>query len=155
MASFPFARRYLGNRFYFLFLRLLRCFSSAGSLRNAMDLRYGTWASPTWVSPFGNLRINSYLRLPAAYRSLSRPSSAPDAKAFSLCSCSLDHYVSFGSRLASLYLPVSITLLIKTSLYFRLFASFRYYLVFNVRQCAFGGLRWTRTTDLTLIRRAL
>ena len=26
------------------------------------------------VSPFGNLRINSYLRLPEAYRSLSRPS---------------------------------------------------------------------------------
>ena len=36
------------------------------------------------VSPFGNLRINSYLRLPEAYRSLSRPSSAPDAKAFPL-----------------------------------------------------------------------
>ena len=27
-----------------------------------------------------------YLRLPAAYRSLSRPSSAPNAKAFPLCS---------------------------------------------------------------------
>ena len=30
LACFPFARRYLGNRCYFLFLRLLRCFSSAG-----------------------------------------------------------------------------------------------------------------------------
>ena len=30
LASFPFARRYLENRFFFLFLRLLRCFSSAG-----------------------------------------------------------------------------------------------------------------------------
>jgi hypothetical protein len=28
----PFARRYLGNRFYFLFLQLLRCFSSLGWL---------------------------------------------------------------------------------------------------------------------------
>ena len=37
-----------------------------------------------WVSPFGNLRIIGYLLLPAAYRSLSRPSSAPDAKAFPL-----------------------------------------------------------------------
>ena len=37
-----------------------------------------------WVAPFGNLRINGYLLLPAAYRSLSRPSSAPDAKAFPL-----------------------------------------------------------------------
>ena len=36
------------------------------------------------VAPFGNLRINVYVPLPAAYRSLSRPSSAPDAKAFPL-----------------------------------------------------------------------
>ena len=36
------------------------------------------------VSPFGNLRITVYLQLPEAYRSLSRPSSAPDAKAFPL-----------------------------------------------------------------------
>ena len=39
---------------------------------------------PYRVSPFGNLRIKAYLQLPAAYRSLSRPSSAPDAKAFPL-----------------------------------------------------------------------
>ena len=30
LASFHFARRYFGNRCFFLFLRLLRCFSSAG-----------------------------------------------------------------------------------------------------------------------------
>ena len=30
LGSFPFARHYLGNRFFFLFLRLLRCFSSPG-----------------------------------------------------------------------------------------------------------------------------
>ena len=39
---------------------------------------------PYRVSPFGNLWIKAYLQLPAAYRSLSRPSSAPDAKAFPL-----------------------------------------------------------------------
>ena len=33
------------------------------------------------VSPFGNLRIKSYLLIPAAYRSLSRPSSPLRAKA--------------------------------------------------------------------------
>ena len=38
-----------------------------------------------WVSPFGNLRIEAYLQLPAAYRSLSRPSSALGAKASTLC----------------------------------------------------------------------
>ena len=36
------------------------------------------------VSPFGNPRINVCLRLPEAYRSLPRPSSAPSAKAFPL-----------------------------------------------------------------------
>ena len=40
--------------------------------------------APVWIAPFGNLRISAYLRLPAAYRSLSRPSSAPSAKAFPL-----------------------------------------------------------------------
>ena len=33
LGSFPFARRYLGNRSFFLFLRVLRCFSSPGALR--------------------------------------------------------------------------------------------------------------------------
>ena len=52
------------------------------------------------VSPFGNLRIYSHLHLPAAYRSLSRPSSAPNAKAFSMCSSSLDLVVvPFAYRL--------------------------------------------------------
>ena len=32
LGSFPFARRYLGNRSFFLLLRVLRCFSSPGSL---------------------------------------------------------------------------------------------------------------------------
>ena len=36
------------------------------------------------VAPFGNLRVTGYLLLTVAYRSLSRPSSAPDAKAFPL-----------------------------------------------------------------------
>ena len=43
-----------------------------------------------WVSPFGYLRISAHLQLPEAFRSLSRPSSAPDAKAFPLRSFTLD-----------------------------------------------------------------
>ena len=39
---------------------------------------------PMWIAPFGNLRIKVCLQLPAAYRSLPRPSSAPSAKAFTL-----------------------------------------------------------------------
>ena len=38
-----------------------------------------------WVSPFGNRRVKEYLPLTDAYRSLSRPSSPSDAKAFTAC----------------------------------------------------------------------
>ena len=48
------------------------------------DSMQDTWILSTWVAPFGNLRVNGYLLLTVAYRSLSRPSSAPDAKAFPL-----------------------------------------------------------------------
>ena len=47
--------------------------------------------SSPWGFPHSEIRgYNAYLQLPAAYRSLSRPSSAPDAKAFTLRSCSLE-----------------------------------------------------------------
>ena len=47
-------------------------------------LFYSVYDTLRWVSPFGYLRISAYLQLPEAFRSLSRPSSAPDAKAFPL-----------------------------------------------------------------------
>ena len=68
----------------FLFLRVLRCFSSPGSLRMTMDSSYGSGGLLHWVSPFRNLRVNGYLLLTAAYRSLSRLSSALSAKASTL-----------------------------------------------------------------------
>src|SRR5215217_5012565 len=42
------------------------------------------------VSPFGHPRINAYVRLPEAFRSLSRPSSPVRAKASTVRPCSLD-----------------------------------------------------------------
>ena len=48
------------------------------------------WILSSRVAPFGYPRINGYLLLPEAFRSLSRPSSAPDAKAFPLRSFQLD-----------------------------------------------------------------
>ena len=54
------------------------------------DSVYVTTGLLWWVSPFGHPRIVAYLQLPEAFRSLSRPSSAPDAKAFPLRSYSLD-----------------------------------------------------------------
>ena len=67
-----FARHYSGNRSLFLFLEVLRWFTSLGWLFRRL---YGG------VAPFGNLRLKGYLRLPEAFRSLSRPSSPPGAKA--------------------------------------------------------------------------
>ena len=84
LGSSHFARRYFGNRCFFLFLRLLRCFSSAGSLPYVMDWRMDDWSSSSRVSPFRDLRINGYLLLPEAFRSLSRLSSALSAKASTL-----------------------------------------------------------------------
>ena len=84
LASFAFARRYLRNRSFFLFLALLRCFSSGGSPHTPMDSVYDAGALFRRIAPFGHLRIISYLLIPAAFRSLSRPSSAPSAKAFTL-----------------------------------------------------------------------
>ena len=52
---------------------------------------------PGRVPPFGHPWINAYLRLPMAFRSLSRPSSAISALASTLRSFSLD-LASFRSR---------------------------------------------------------
>ena len=95
LGSFPFARRYLGNRVFFLFLRLLRCFSSPGSLCIPMDSVYSDWSFSSRVSPFRHLRVTGYLLLTAAFRSLSRLSSALSAKASTLRSFLLDFLLSY------------------------------------------------------------
>ncbi len=84
LGSSHFARRYFGNRVFFLFLRVLRCFSSPGSLHTPMDSVHDDRSSSCRVPPFRHPRLNGYLLLPAAFRSLSRPSSALSAKASAL-----------------------------------------------------------------------
>ena len=84
LGSSGFARRYSRNRCFFLFLRLLRCFSSPGSPPYTMDSCMDTWSLSMWVSPFRNPWITGYLLLPTAFRSLSRLSSALSAKASAL-----------------------------------------------------------------------
>ena len=90
LGSAGFARRYSRYRSFFLFLRLLRCFSSPGSLRITMDSWYGDGSLFRRVSPFRYPRIIAYLQLPVAFRSLSRLSSALSAKASTLRSSSLN-----------------------------------------------------------------
>ena len=77
----------------FLFLRLLRCFSSPGSLPYVMDWRMDDWSLSSRVSPFRYLRLIGYLLLPAAFRSLSRLSSALSAKASTLRSFLLNFFL--------------------------------------------------------------
>ena len=80
--SSAFARHYLRNHCCFLFLRLLRCFTSPGFAL----MRYFIHTPMTGhysrrVFPFGHLRIKACLQLPEAYRSLPRHSSPINAKA--------------------------------------------------------------------------
>ena len=67
-----FARHYLGNLLRFIFLCLLRCFSSAGTLhpdsrRGIPDLNFGK------ISQFGHPRIKACLATP---RGLSQPTTS-------------------------------------------------------------------------------
>ena len=105
LGSSDFARRYFRNHCYFLFLWVLRCFSSPRSLCITMDSLCSDRGVLCQVSPFGNLRIVGYLLLTAAYRSLSRPSSALSAKASALRSCLLNLLKVLNSHYSSSTLP--------------------------------------------------
>ena len=69
LGSSRFARRYLGNRVFFLFLRVLRCFSSPGCPHMAMDSPYGHWVLTQWGCP---IRRPACRRLLATQRSFSQ-----------------------------------------------------------------------------------
>ena len=92
LASSDFARHYFRNLGWFLFLALLRCFSSGGSPHIPIYSVYDGNASHCRIAPFGYPRIISCLQIPEAFRSLPRPSSAPNAKASSLRSYQLKRY---------------------------------------------------------------
>ena len=119
------------------------------------------------VPPFGYPRIYACLRLPVAFRSLPRPSSAISALASTLRSYSLDLFrnlrsllrllsrfgrpgsarwpPAFAFRFACLSVSDSLSL-----------CSFQGALdPLLLLEKSHGGLKWTRTTDLTLIRRVL
>ena len=76
---------------YFLFLSLLRCFSSGAYLYISYVFRY-EWLDMTLAGfPHLDIRGSQFIwQLPAAYRSLSRPSSVSYVKASVMCA-----YVTF------------------------------------------------------------
>ena len=85
-----FARRYSRNHCCSPLLRVLRCFTSPGLASRPYVFRAG-WRPSTGrrIAPFGNPRIKGRMRLPAAYRSLPRPSSPAAAKASAIRPSSL------------------------------------------------------------------
>ena len=105
LGSSRFARRYSGNRVYFLFLRVLRCFSSPGLPPHALLIHAWATSFRRWVSPFGHLRFTAYLQLPEAFRCWFRPSSALSAKASTVRSSSLNRneFVSVLRRVQRVY----------------------------------------------------
>ena len=91
MGSSLFARHYSGSRGFFPFLWVLRCFSSPACLLVPYVFRYGYPRITTGEFPHSEiLGSMTGQRLPQAYRSRPRPSSALSAKASTVCPCSLD-----------------------------------------------------------------
>ena len=82
LGCYAFARHYLRNRISFLFLRLLRCFTSPGVAPTVLYIQTaGTGHDSSRVTPLGNPRVIACLPLTVAYRSLPRPSSPIGTKA--------------------------------------------------------------------------
>ncbi len=83
---FRFRSPLLTESLRFLFLGLLRCFTSPRFA--SPDYEFIRSIMPYnrhWVVPFGDPRIKACLRLPVAYRNLLRPSSPLGTKAFTVC----------------------------------------------------------------------
>jgi hypothetical protein len=83
---FRFRSPLLTESILFIFLRILRCFTSPRIALPALCIQTGmTPYDRCRVAPFGNLRIKACVPLPEAYRSLLRPSSPDEAKASINC----------------------------------------------------------------------
>ena len=81
---FRFRSPLLTESLRFLFLGLLRCFTSPRVAMGPYEFR-SHYPLNGWVAPFGILRVKACLQLAVAYRSLPRPSSPVDTKAFTAC----------------------------------------------------------------------
>ena len=82
---FRFRSPLLTESLRFLFLGLLRCFTSPRFASLDYEfIQMITRCDTGWVVPFGDPRIKACLRLPVAYRNLLRPSSPLGTKAFTI-----------------------------------------------------------------------
>ena len=103
------------------------------------------------VVPFGNLWIKGYLHLPRAYRSLSRPSSPPRAKASAMRPCLLSFKLTFKYQVSSIrYYPGILNIaVLKTYGSIYTFSSLlKFYFLFSSCQRSFSHFqREWRITD--------
>ena len=97
LGSSYFARHYSRNRVFFLFLQVLRCFSSLRSLPTYYFTH--TWIKQLFFCfefPHSDIcGYNGCLLLPTAFRSLPRPSSALGAQGSALRSLQLNLFYCF------------------------------------------------------------
>ena len=93
----------LGGSMFLSFPPGTKMFQFPGCPLRTYFIHYGvTGVLPRRVAPFGYPRFNACLRLPVAYRSLPRPSSAPVAKASTTHTCSLDLSRALDSSLPAM-----------------------------------------------------
>ena len=192
LASFAFARHYSQNLGWFLFLVLLRCFSSDRSPH--IPILFSIWCMD--FTPCGLLHSDicastlaySYTQLFAVNHVLLRllmPRHSPCALiSFTICFFTFMSSLKLLWFLASWYLKLLSFSSFRISALLSCFIQFSSCLLYpllkriyfnkyflNIKQCclficfvfiqihsffiSFGGHKWTRTTDLTLIRRAL
>jgi hypothetical protein len=91
LASSAFAHHYSRNRFCFLFLRVLRCFTSPRYHQPPYAFRRRRPSMTTAGFPHSEiLESQPGCRLLEAYRRLQRPSSAPGTKTSTVCPYKLD-----------------------------------------------------------------
>ena len=109
LGSSQFARRYLGNLYWFLFPSYLD--GSLHSVWLLCPIYSGIQVVINYrITPFGNPGVNGYVLLSPAYRSLSRPSSSYSSQASAINLYSLDHITIFAFYFESSF---------KTSILFR------------------------------------
>ena len=175
MGSSPFARRYSGNRCFFLFLRLLRCFSSPGCLLVSYGFTHGFLHITAEGFPHSDIRGSTVVctspRLFAACHVLLRL-LLPRHPPYALCFLTLRDFLLsfFMKRLRFFLLKLQLITLRICFCLCLLIINFLDHLClidFRISHCSVfkvlctsspeirGGPGGTRTSDLTLIRRAL
>jgi hypothetical protein len=108
LASSPFAHHYSGNHYCFLFLRVLRCFTSPRYHQPPYQFRRRQHPMTSARFPHSEIPGSTLgCQLPGAYRRLPRPSSAPGAKASTVCPKKLEHTKIYKNKMLAFTMQFS------------------------------------------------